>query len=106
MKRGSWDLQKGWSSYHRPCRKISRLLPASLLRFYPTSLLSVATRGVFLSTQVLGILVGVVTASALHELGNINVWPLLCIAVITMIITAFAIRHKRNHMLEREERNT
>lgn len=93
----------GWCSYHRPRPKPSRFFPASLLRFYPTSLLSVATRGVFLSTQLLAIVVGVANAYAHGYLAS--TWPLLCVSIIAMVITAFVIRHKRNHALEREERD-
>lgn len=46
--------------YHRPRRKPSSFFPANLLNLLPGSLLSVATRGVFLSTQLLAILVGIV----------------------------------------------
>ncbi len=96
-----YDLY-GWCSYHRPRKKMSGLL-ASLRRLYPTSLLGLATRGVFLSTQALAILVGVANAGAHNQLAS--TWPLLCVAILAMIITAFVIRHKRDHSLEREVRN-
>jgi hypothetical protein len=99
-----YDLY-GWTSYHRPRHKPSSFFPANVLNLLPSSLLSVATRGVFLSTQLLAILVGVVNANQHKDLGDISVWPLLVIAIIAMVITAFVIRHKRNHTLERETRN-
>ena len=95
-----YDLY-GWCSYHRPHKKVAGLL-TNLQRLYPTSLLSVATRGVFLSTQVLAILVGVANAGAHNQLAS--TWPLLVVAILAMFITAFVIRHKRDHALEREVR--
>jgi hypothetical protein len=91
----------GWSSYHRPRKRRSGLL-GKLQQFYPTSLLSLATRGVFLSTQALAILVGVTNALAHSQLASI--WPLLSVALLAMILTAIVIRHKRRHALEREMR--
>ncbi|HEY1352666.1 MAG TPA: hypothetical protein VGF67_23865 [Ktedonobacteraceae bacterium] len=91
----------GWSSYHRPHKRRSGLL-GNLQKFYPTSLLGLATRGVFLSTQALAILVGVTNALAHSQLASI--WPLLSVALLAMILTAVVIRHKRGRALEQEMR--
>jgi len=90
----------GWSSYHRPRRRREGFL-GKLQRFYPTSLLSLATRGVFLSTQALAILVGVTNAIGHNQLASI--WPLLSVALLALLLTAVVIRHKRGRTLEREE---
>lgn len=99
-----YDLD-GWENFHRK-RRMSRPFLAGLQRFYPKSLLSLATRGVFLSTQLLAILVGVTQAIKLNGANGlpVNIVPLLCVAIIAMLITAFVIRHKRDHSLEREQR--
>jgi hypothetical protein len=94
-----YDLY-GWSSYHRPRKQRSGFL-GRLQRFYPTSLLSLATRGVFLSTQALAVLVGLTNAIGHNQLASI--WPLLSVALLAMIMTAFVIRHKRGNVLQREE---
>ena len=95
-----YDLY-GWASYHRPRKKRTGLL-GRLQKLYPTSLLSLATRGVFLSTQALAILVGVTNAISHNQMAT--TWPLLSVALLAMILTAFVIRHKRDHTLEREVR--
>ncbi len=106
-----YDLD-GWENFHRK-RRTPRPFLAGLQRFYPKSLLSLATRGVFLSTQLLAILVGVTQAINLNTgrsnpHGGLpwNIVPLLCIAVVAMLITAFVIQHKRDHSLEREQRGS
>ncbi len=91
----------GWASYHRPRKRRTGLL-GKLQKLYPTSLLSLATRGVFLSTQALAILVGVTNAISHNQLTT--TWPLLGVALLAMVLTAFVIRHKRDHALEREVR--
>lgn len=95
-----YDLY-GWASYHRPRKKRTGLL-GKLQKLYPTSLLSLATRGVFLSTQALAILVGVTNAISHDQMAT--TWPLLGVALLAMLLTAFVIRHKRDHTLEREVR--
>jgi len=106
-----YDLD-GWENFHRK-RRMSRPFLAGLQRFYPKSLLSLATRGVFLSTQLLAILVGVTQAinlniSKSNPRGGLqwDIVSLLCVAIVAMLITAFLIRHKRDHSLEREQRSS
>jgi hypothetical protein len=71
-------------------------------------MLSLATRGVFLSTQVLAILVAAGQIFSGLK-GSINTLTLildillLCIAILATVATAFVIQHKRNHALEREQ---
>jgi hypothetical protein len=97
-----YDLD-GWSSYHRMRKQKTRLWLGGLQRFVPRSLLGLATRGIFLSTQVLAILV------ALSQIDKDHPWDiilLLCIAIAATLATAFIIQHKRNHTLEREQRDS
>src|SRR5579883_3617881 len=89
----------GWASHHRPRKKRTGLL-GKLQKLYPTSLLGLATRGVFLSTQALAILVGVTNAISHDQMAT--TWPLLGVALLAMLLTAFVIRHKRDHTLQRE----
>lgn len=97
-----YDLY-GWASYHRPRKRRTGLL-GKLQKLYPTSLLGLATRGVFLSTQALAILVGVTNAFTHKEQALASTWMLLGVALFAMVLTAFVIRHKRDHTLEREVR--
>jgi hypothetical protein len=87
----------GWETYHRVTRKKQGFF---LVNWQPFNMLSFATRGVFLSTQILAILVGftqVVTKSLLA-----GTWPLLTLAVLSTVITAFVIQHRRNRLLPEE----
>lgn len=87
----------GWETYHRVTRKKPGLFPVN---WQPFHTLSFATRGVFLSTQVLAILVGFTQVLTKGTLASI--WPLLSLAILATIITAFVIQHRRSH-LEPEE---
>lgn len=89
----------GWETYHRAIPRRSRVFLGGLQRWYPRSMLSLATRGVFLSTQVLAILVGFMQASANHTL--LTTLPLFGVALLATILTAFIIRHQRDHQLQR-----
>jgi hypothetical protein len=95
----------GWSTYHRATRsKKKRSFFNSLDRYVPKSLLSVATRGVFLSTQVMAILVAVgqfVTAKTSPDWYYIG--PLIGVAVLAMFFTILVIRHERHHHLTQEK---
>jgi hypothetical protein len=98
----------GWETYHRARRPASRPWLGGLEQLVPKSMLSLATRGVFLSTQILAILVAAGQIFSGLK-GSINTLTLildillLCIAILATVATAFVIQHKRNHALEREQ---
>ena len=99
----------GWETYHRARRPNQpRSWPGGLEQLVPKSMLSLATRGVFLSTQILAILVAAGQISGSFKNGIytptliLDIF-LLCIAIFTTVATAFVIQHKRGHALEREQ---
>lgn len=95
----------GWETHHRRRKKKARTLFTGVQRFYPKSLLSLATRGVFLSTQLLAILVGVSQTKLFLDSSKVSfssILPLFCIATGAMVTTIFVIQHKRDHSLVRE----
>lgn len=99
----------GWETYHRVRRpNRSRSWLGGLEQLVPKSLLGLATRGVFLSTQILAILVAAGQISGSFKNGIytptliLDIF-LLCIATFATVATAFVIQHKRDHALEREQ---
>jgi|GEM_PF-3450509 hypothetical protein len=99
----------GWETYHR-ARRPDQPRPwlGGLEQLVPKSMLSLATRGVFLSTQLLAILVAAGQIFSSFKNGiytptlDLDIF-LLCIAILATVATAFVIQHKRNHALEREQ---
>jgi hypothetical protein len=95
----------GWETYHRARRPAPRPWLGGLEQLVPRSMLSLATRGVFLSTQILAILVAagqIFSNSKDDKILYLDIF-LLCIAILATVATAFVIQHKRNHALEREQ---
>lgn len=82
----------GWECHSRAAARINR-------RRFPMGL-SLATRGIFLSTQMLAILVGFTQTTLNHSL--LTTLPMLCIAALTTILTAFIIQHRRNRVWQQE----
>lgn len=89
----------GWENYHRVSKSKPRVF---LAKWQPFNTLSFATRGVFLSTQILAILVGFTQNYARGTLLSVSSWPLLSVAVLATIITGFMIQHQRNRQVPEE----
>lgn len=71
----------------------------------PKSLLNLATRGTFLATDVLAILVGCGQSFQQHTPFSIVV-PLGAIALAATVLTGYVIRHTRDHHAHRSTRHT
>lgn len=94
----------GWSTYHRSTRsRKKQSFFNSLDQLVTKSLLSVATRGVFLSTQAMAILVAVLQFVGKDNTPWLLIAPLIGIAALAMVCTLFVIRHQRNHHLVQED---
>ncbi len=87
----------GWETYHRVSKKKASFF---LISWQPFNTLSFATRGVFLSTQILAILVGF--AQVLTKGTLASTWPLLALAILATIITGFVIQHRRSRQVPEE----
>lgn len=95
----------GWETYHRKPRPSSRLFPASLQALFPRNLLSLSTRGVFLATQVLAILVGLIQLPDIVSKSGQALFliVLFILAVVATVATIFVIQHRRDRTMEKEQ---